>query len=175
MLLDVIERIVGAFEQQLRRRPGLGISGKADRAGDLRGDVREQERRPKGRANALAVVVDLRFGKVAVDEDAEFVAAQTRERDALVGDVLQPAPGLDEDLIPRDMAIDVVHGLEAVEIEDADDEALVVPRGGAQQFMQVGEKLAPVRQIGEDVEIGEARVLFGEAEGLQCLAVPSEN
>ena len=84
----------------------------------------EQERRPKGRANALAVGVDLRFAEVAVDEDAEFVAAQTREQDALVGDVLQPAPGLDEHLIARDMAIDVVHRLEAVEIDDADDEAL---------------------------------------------------
>ena len=35
MLLGVIERIVGAFEQRLRRRPGLGKGGEADRAGDL--------------------------------------------------------------------------------------------------------------------------------------------
>ena len=32
--------------------------------------------------------------------------------------------------------------------------------------MQVGEKATPVRQIGEGVEIGEAGVLFGEAERL---------
>ena len=79
MLLDVIERIVGAFEQQLWRRPGLGISGEADRTGNLHGDIREQERCPKGCANALAVVVDLRFGNVAFENNAEFVAAQTRE------------------------------------------------------------------------------------------------
>ena len=81
----------------------------------------------------------------------------------------QPAPGLDEDLIPRDMAIDVVHGLEAVEIDDADDEALLPLRGEAEHFIQVGEELTPVRQIGEGVEIGEARVLVGEAKGLQML------
>lgn len=36
-----------------------------------------------------------------------------------------------------------------------------------QQVVQVGEKLAPVRQIGEDIEIGEAKVLRGQAERLQ--------
>ncbi len=86
-----------------------------------------------------------------------------------VGDVPQPAPGLDKNLIAGDVAVDVVDRLEAVEIDDADDEALFSLRGQAQHFVQVGEELTPVRQIGEGVEIGQTRVLVGEAEGLQML------
>ena len=49
--LGVIERVVGAFVQQIRRGPGIGGDGKSDRAADLGDDPANRERRVEHRAD----------------------------------------------------------------------------------------------------------------------------
>ncbi len=57
------------------------------------------------------------------------------------------------------MAVIVVDRLEAVEIDDADRDANAPELGIAECARELGEEAAPVRQLGQRVQIGEAEVL----------------
>ena len=68
--------------------------------------------------------------------------------------------------IANPMSVEIVDRLEAVEIEHADDESAVRRSRLLCKDRQPVEKLAPVRQIGEAVDIGETEVLVAETPGL---------
>ena len=62
------------------------------------------------------------------------------------------------------MAVEVIDGLEAVQIDDPQRQPPAIrPRGG-EHLVQMGEEGATVGQFGERVEVGQAQVLV--AQGL---------
>jgi hypothetical protein len=60
------------------------------------------------------------------------------------------------------MAIEIVDGLETVEVEDDHREALAGGGGAATDVVELGEELAPVGNLRERIEVGQAQVFVAQ-------------
>src|SRR5438445_7575645 len=117
-------------------------------------------------ADALAGPQQIVAIGIAADHEAELVAAGARELDAMraktLADLADAAAGLDQDAVADRVTVVVVDRLEAVEVDDADGEANAPALGVSEGARQLGEEAAAVRQLGEGIEIGEAKILVRE-------------
>src|SRR5664279_565553 len=124
------------------------------------------ERRAKRGAQLLAEGDEVEVGCEIRGDKGEFVAAQSRQMDILrLTANCEPLPDLDEELVASRMAVEVVHRLEAVEVEHTDRKLASAASRRVKGFRQIREERAPVRQIGKTVEIGEAKVFVAEGFG----------
>ncbi|PHJ87648.1 hypothetical protein VF08_38155, partial [Nostoc linckia z8] len=103
-------------------------------------------------------------------EEGELVTAEARQVDAVgSADGFHAPTDLLEKPVADPVAIGVVDRLEAIEIEDTDGQTPafgVCPVG----FFQSGEERAAVRQVRQAIDVGEAKILVAERDGLRpCL------
>ena len=146
--------------------PASGASGKSHRAADLGKDPGNEKRLVENRADPGADRENGLGVEARIDDDSELVAAETRDEVRVVGKLQQALTGLLQHAVADPVPIEIVDGLEAVEIEHADDEFVVLRPRALGEERQAVEELAPVRQIGQAVDIGEAEVFVAEASGL---------
>ena len=95
-----------------------------------------------------------RVGRVmhAVDllaQDDELVAAETRDRVGLAHGGADRARRLDEELVADGVTERVVHGLEAVEVDEQRREHAAVPPDARERLVESIGEHHPVRQAGQ--------------------------
>ena len=161
-LLRMVERVVGPVEQRVRGAARTGIEREAARASwrDLR--LAELDRRVQRRADPAAECGRLVRRGGGVDQHAELVAAQARDRHAVRGEGSETAPGLLQHPVSGGVAEGVVDRLEAVEIEDRESEGRVGAGRGGDQRIEALEEVAPVGQPGQAIGMRQALVLLAE-------------
>lgn len=143
MPLLAIHRDVGPLEDLVGALAGL-------RDDDACGERRPERRRT--RLEVLAEAVQGRLGFVGGDvdeEDRELVAADPRELVALPQDDATGAGEGAEDVVAARMAVRVVHLLEAVEVEERDDDAPPSPL--PQLVPEEGEEVGSLWEAGDGV------------------------
>jgi hypothetical protein len=59
-----------------------------------------------------------------VDYDAELIAAKAREEQRVIAHLLHPPGRLNENIVTGGMPVEIVDGLEAVEVDEANNEAV---------------------------------------------------
>jgi hypothetical protein len=64
------------------------------------------------------------------------------------------------------MAIQVVDGFEAVQVDDADGKGLIRVTGSAQRLVEGTEKLSTVGQAGQAVQVRQAQVFVAQPLGV---------
>jgi len=102
-----------------------------------------------GRARRLVDVADV------VDDDHEFVTAESADDVVLAQAALEPPTDLDEKAIPREVAETVVHDLETVQVEKQHGELVVgIAVGALDRARQDFEHQRSVGQAGEGVVKG---------------------
>src|SRR4029077_20595110 len=100
------------------------------------------------------------------NNEREFVAAQPRQMNVpRCAEPRQSLADYDEEPIAGRMAVEVVHGLEAVEVDDSHGKPAAAPLGRVETLLQGGEETALVGQIGQAVEFGKPKVLIAERFG----------
>ena len=123
----------------------LGIGEGGDSLADARGKLRD-------------VVVGADVGL----QDREFVAAETGQRVALAHDLAQPRADRLQKTIADGMAVDVVDGLEAVEVDQMQGEYLVAATRAGDGAAELFGQQRPVGQRRQRIVMREiAQVLFG--------------
>ena len=80
-----------------------------------------------------------------VDYDAELIAANTCEEQRVVAYLLHPPGRLNEDIVASDMPVEIVDGLEAVEVNEADNEAVPRLLRAVKQLAHFGQVTPPIR------------------------------
>ena len=123
--LGVVERIVGALVEQFGRRAGIRRQCKSDRAADLGDDPGDGKRRVENGADFCA---DRKNGlgiEARIDDDPELVTTETRDELRVIGQLQEAPTGFLQHPVADPVSVEIVHRLEAVEIEHADDESVV--------------------------------------------------
>ena len=161
VLFAEIKRVIGPLIKVVAVHGVGGETGEADRRRNAGMDVGETQRRANGGAEFVAKPENVAFVELAAHENGEFVAAETRDRGRAAGETLQPDGAFPENAIADRMSVKIVDRLEAVEVDDAHDEAAAISLL-ADRPVETLEELAPVRQARQAVGIGQAPVLLGE-------------
>jgi len=101
-----------------------------------------------------------RAGRAVLEQDAELVPAQPRQRIALAQVALQHAADLAQHLVTGLVAAGVVDELELVQVHE--EQGALAPHGArlAEQGFQPALELAPVHQAGERIVAGLPGQLF---------------
>lgn len=108
-----------------------------------------------------------RFARIApqlIDEGDEFISAKARRRVDLADGVLQAVSGIDEERVAHVVAMQVIEGLEVVQVDEHDRAVLFAGRGGVDGERELVDEEAPVGQLGQ-------RVVGGLPEHFVALAL----
>ena len=125
----------------------VAAEGDADRAIDPDLVVGQAERRRQCQTNTLGDMLRLRAVLVQTQEDAELVAADSRQRVACAQGALDPARDADQQLVARERSKAGVQAAEPVEI---DDQHRVIGPLPCHRFDEIAEALT-IGQPGEAV------------------------
>ncbi len=166
--LGEVERIVGAFEQEVRRRRIVGIDGQAHRTADMRLSCADIVRQAELVANTAAQALQPVFRYISRNQQGEFIAAQSRQGQALpLGvaalcglDIAQALADFAQQAVAGRMAIGVVDRLEAVEVDNTDGEARAGLFGLFVELGQGRKERAAVGQARQAVEIGDLEIFI---------------
>ena len=170
-LLGLVERHVGAAEQDVRVAAVARKDRKTDAGADLDLEAADRNRPAQFRDQPVGACTGRRLHvRLAADQhDAEFVAAEPRHHAIPAGGGGQPPRGFLDDEVAYGVAVHVVDRLEPVEINQQHGKrrrALAVGRQPRDLF----GKAAAVGQVRQRVEAGKrVRCLAGRLGRLVCL------
>ena len=160
VLLAEIQRIVGALVEPVRVHGVLRIPREADRRRKAGLKLGQLHRRLESGADLGAQLEYVEIARRAAQEQREFIAAKTRDGRPLANEKLEPRGAFPEHAVADGVAVKVVDRLEAVQIDDPDDQAPVRLR--RDNAFEPLEKFAPVRQSGQAVGVRQQPVLASE-------------
>src|SRR4051794_15053924 len=150
-VLGLVHRDVGLLHQLRHVVPVVGREGDADRGLDRQRQPVVVDGELDRQAQLLEQELELARVDLSRQDEAELVAAQTRDRVGGADAVLEALPHDLEDVVAGGVAEGVVDLLEAVEIhEEHRDPAAVAPRRQQRALDPVGEERA-IRKAGQRV------------------------
>ena len=107
---------------------------------------------------SAACCLDLRRGLDVLQQHRELIAAEARQQAAGAGGRAQPLGDLLQHAVAEAVAEGVVDGLEVVDVDEQQREALLAA-GARQRARQVRRELAAVGQLGERIVVGQVMQL----------------